>query len=127
MSTPAFNTVSWFEVATDDPESAERFYGDLFGWRFTVDEESVGGGLDYRIIDYGDGRPSGGLFGTKGQFPNHGIFTVVVEDVAAACDKTESLGGKVIFRKLGNASGPDFAYMTDTSGNLFGVFSPATE
>ena len=127
MSTPAYNTVGWFEVATTDPESAERFYGDLFGWRFTVDEESASGGMDYRIINYGDDQPRGGLFGTKGQFPNHAVFSVVVEDVSATCDKTEELGGKVIFRMVGNTSGPDFAYLTDTSGNLFGIFSPATE
>ena len=28
------NTLAWFEVATDDPDTATSFYADLFGWVF---------------------------------------------------------------------------------------------
>lgn len=122
MTTSAFNIVAWFEVASDDPDGAERFYGDLFGWRFTPSANAASGGMDYRMITYpGDEEPRGGVFGTKGQFPNHGVFTVVVQDVSATCEKVESLGGKVVFKLVGNEAGPDFAYFHDTSGNLFGV------
>jgi predicted enzyme related to lactoylglutathione lyase len=122
---PAFNTVAWFEIASDDPEAVERFYGDLFGWEFTTDENSAKGGMDYRMINYaGETAPSGGVFGSEGKFPNHGVFSVVVEDVAATCEKVESLGGKVIFKLLGKENGTDFAYFHDTTGNLFQVFAP---
>ncbi len=125
MATPAFNTVAWFEIASDDPDAVQRFYGDLFGWQFKTDEDSAKGGMDYRIINYpGEEESRGGVFGTKGQFPNHGVFSVVVQDVAATCEKVESLGGKVIFKMLGNENGPDFAYFHDTTGNLFQVFAP---
>jgi predicted enzyme related to lactoylglutathione lyase len=126
MSTPPVNTVAWFEVATSDPDAAERFYGELFGWSFAADTESAEGGMDYRIIRYpGDEAGKGGIFGTKGETPNHAIFTVLVADVAATCDRVEGLGGKVTAKVIGNTTGPDFAYLQDTSGNVFGIFAPA--
>ena len=29
MSVPAFNSVAWFEVGTDQPEKVKEFYGEL--------------------------------------------------------------------------------------------------
>ncbi|MFI6816397.1 VOC family protein [Nonomuraea sp. NPDC050328] len=114
------NTVTWFEVATDDPAGVERFYGDLFGWTFAPAD----GPIDYRTISYpGGGQPAGGLYNTEGRFPNHALFHVQVPDVAAACARSESLGGKVVFQEIGGEGpGTDFAYVSDTSGNLFGIF-----
>ena len=64
---PAFNTISWFEIGTDDPATAERFYGDLFGW--TVAQEE-GDDPAYRIVTTADpGGIRGGLFDTAGMFP----------------------------------------------------------
>ena len=34
---PAFNAIAWFEVGTDDPAAAERFYGDVLGWTVAND------------------------------------------------------------------------------------------
>ena len=42
MNAPAYNTVAWFQVGTTDAEQAKRFYGDLFGWRYTLDPNSEG-------------------------------------------------------------------------------------
>ncbi len=28
---PAVNAIAWFEIGTDNPAEAERFYGDVFG------------------------------------------------------------------------------------------------
>ncbi|SIR16231.1 hypothetical protein SAMN05421833_106218 [Microbispora rosea] len=123
---PAVNTVAWFEIASDDPEGVQRFYGDLFGWRFRTDEGSAAMGMDYRLISYGgDDGVRGGVFGTRGDMPGHAVFTVLVRDVAETCRTVEALGGKVLSQVVGNEGGPDFAYLHDTSGNLFGVFAPA--
>ncbi|MEU6779525.1 VOC family protein [Nonomuraea angiospora] len=113
------NTVTWFEIATDDPEGAQAFYGGLFGWTFSAGE----GPIDYRMIGYPGGeQPGGGLFNTKGESPAHAIFHVQVADVEAACAKSESLGGKVITKVIADGAGTDFAYLRDTSGSVFGVF-----
>ncbi|MEV4283941.1 VOC family protein [Nonomuraea bangladeshensis] len=115
------NTVTWFEVATGDPEGAQRFYGGLFGWTFAVGDG--GGPMDYRMISYaGGGEPAGGLFNTKGEFPDHAVFHVQVADVEETCARTEALGGKVITKVVGEGAGTDFAYLQDTSGSLFGIF-----
>ncbi|WP_157246273.1 VOC family protein [Nonomuraea typhae] len=114
------NTVTWFEVSTDDPDGAERFYGGLFGWAYTRD---TSGAMDYRLVTApGADQPTGGLYNTKGEFPSHAIFHVQVADVDAACEKAESLGGKVVFKIIDDGAGTDFAYLLDTSGNKFGVF-----
>ncbi|WP_214320407.1 VOC family protein [Nonomuraea sediminis] len=116
------NTVTWFEVATDDPDGAQRFYGGLFGWSVAPSDTDV---MDYRMITYPGGeRPSGGIFNTKGEFPSHAVFHVQVADVEVACAQAESLGGKVVHKVVDDGAGTDFAYLHDTSGNLFGVFHP---
>jgi len=126
MSIPAMNTVAWFEVATDDPDGAQRFYGELFGWRFAPDPRSAKAGIDYRLIRYGDDAPpKGGIFATGGKRPNHAVFVVYVDDVTATCEQVERLGGKVLTKMIGDGSGPDLAYVQDVAGNVFGVFRPA--
>jgi hypothetical protein len=49
MSAPAYNTVAWFQVGTTDAEQAKGFYGDLFGWRYTLDPNSDG---KYHLVSY---------------------------------------------------------------------------
>ena len=49
MNAPAYNTVAWFQVGTTDAEQAKRFYGDLFGWRYTLDPNSEG---KYHLVSY---------------------------------------------------------------------------
>ena len=120
------DTVTWFEIATDDAKGAEEFYGELFGWSFASDPNSAAEGMDYRLISSrGAQGPNGGLMVTGGQFPNHAVFYVQVADVREACTQAEKLGGTVV------QSSPDtptpFAYLKDRSGNLFGVFSPAAQ
>jgi len=126
MTTPAPGTLAWFEVATDDPDSAEKFYGSLFDWSFASDAPAASGGLDYRNITApGANGPMGGLFGTGGQQPGHAVFYILVADVEATCADAEQLGGSVVSKHLDTAPGvPTFAYLRDPAGNQFGVFAP---
>ena len=127
MSTnPAPGTLAWFEVATADPDTAEKFYGSLFDWTFAPDEPGANSGMDYRnITASGADRPMGGIFGTKGQMPDHAVFYILVADVEATCANAEQLGGSVVSKHLDPGPGaPKFAYLRDPAGNMFGVFSP---
>ncbi|MEV0197534.1 VOC family protein [Nonomuraea sp. NPDC050691] len=113
------NTVTWFEVATADPEGAGRFYGGLSGWTFARGD----GSLDHRMTGCpGGDRPAGGLLDTKGDFPAHAVFQVRVADVEETCRQSEALRGEVVTRVPGELDGTDFAYLRDPSGNLFGIF-----
>jgi len=50
MTNPAPGALAWFEVATDDPDAAEKFYGSLFDWSFEADGPGSSSGMDYRNI-----------------------------------------------------------------------------
>jgi predicted enzyme related to lactoylglutathione lyase len=126
MSTPAPNTLAWFEVATDDPAAAEKFYGGLFDWSFESSGSVTSGGLDYRNISAsGASQPMGGLFATNGELPNHAVFYILVADLETTCATAAKLGGTVLNKRLSNAPGtPDFAYLEDPTGNKFAIFTP---
>jgi len=126
MSNPAPGTLAWFEVATSDPDGAEKFYGRLFDWTFEADGPAASSELDYRNIkSAGAAAPMGGIRGTGGHMPSHGVFYLLVADVEATCAAAEQLGGSVVSKHLDPGPGaPKFAYLRDPSGNQFGVFSP---
>ena len=121
MSTPAYNSVAWFQIGTDDVGSAKRFYGSLFDWTFSDD-------AGYELVTTpGGGQPTGGVTDTKDQFPNHAIFMVVVEDVAASCARAEELGGKTLVPPTTTPNGLVFAHLHDPAGNHIGIFTPAPQ
>jgi predicted enzyme related to lactoylglutathione lyase len=118
---PRFNDVAWFEIGTADPAAAEQFYGDVFGWKVAQDS-SASTDAAYRVIDTGGSR--GGLFATKGEMPDYAVFTVLVEDVEAACKRAEAAGGRVQRPPAVNPVGVTFAHLLDPAGNHFSVFTP---
>ncbi|MDX3190022.1 VOC family protein [Streptomyces sp. MN03-5084-2B] len=115
---PGFNDVAWFEIGTEDPAAAERFYGEVFGWKVAQDDTASTDSA-YRVIDTGGSR--GGL--ATGQ-ENYAIFTVLVEDVEATCRQVEKAGGKVQRPPTVNPVGVTFAHLLDPAGSHFSVFTP---
>lgn len=121
---PVVNSIAWFEVGTDDPAAAEQFYGDVFGWKVAHDD-AVSSDPAYQFFSTGDGEGlRGGLFATKGAMPNYAVFTVLVEDVDAACSKAVAAGGQIQRGPEVNPSGVRFAHLLDPAGNQFSVFTP---
>jgi predicted enzyme related to lactoylglutathione lyase len=119
------NTLAWFEVATDDPDTATSFYTGLFGWKFSPFADPETAGIDYRVAALPDSDlPFGGIVATDGAMPGHAVFYIAVTDVAATCRAAEQLGGKVVSEQLAPPAGPPFAYLRDPVGSLFGVFTP---
>jgi predicted enzyme related to lactoylglutathione lyase len=119
------NSLAWFEVATDDPDTASSFYSDLFGWTFSPFADPETTGMDYRVATLpGRDEPFGGVVATGGAMPGHAVFYIAVTDVGAACEAAERLGGKVVSKELEPPVGPAFAYLRDPVGSLFGVFTP---
>ncbi|WP_319463333.1 VOC family protein [Micromonospora sp. RTP1Z1] len=114
--------ITWFEIGSDRPEEAEKFYAELFGWNF---EEQGGPGASYRQTTAGGERGIGGAIrATGGQSPNYAIFYAEVADVAETCRRAEAAGGKVLVPVKTTPSGLTFAHLLDPSGNLLGVFTP---
>ena len=113
--------VAWFEIGAVDPAKSEAFYSDLFGWEFADGPM----GSVYRMTEGGDG-PGGGITSAEGGLPSsYAIFSVMVPDVAATCERITELGGKVL---VGPAEVPDaglkYANVEDPEGNHFGIFTP---
>ncbi|MFI6516084.1 VOC family protein [Spirillospora sp. NPDC050679] len=118
MTTPAYDTVNWLQIGTDDSAAAGRFYGEVFGWKLTLD---AGATRELVGARGGDGRPGGPAAAPEG---NQASFLVVVRDVAAACARAEAEGGRVIMPATTAPNGLVFATIADPAGNEFGVYSP---
>jgi uncharacterized protein len=115
------NGIGWFEIGTDDPAGAERFYGSVFGWSFADDADSLG----YRIISTpAPDSIKGGIRGTEGKTPNYAVVYVQVDDVAAASVAAEAAGGKVLVAAQRTPDGLVFAHLLDPSGNHLGIYTP---
>lgn len=114
----AMNGIGWFQIGTGDPARAERFYGELFGWRFQPSSET------YRTIETPAGSVNGGLFDHGGKGPDHAIFCVVVPDVATTVEQAEARGAKVVVPRTRTDDGLVFAELLDPAGNHFGIFTP---
>ena len=111
------NNVDWFQIGTDQPAAAERFYGDVFGWTFAGDDS-------YRLVTTpGAAGPGGGLVAIPA---GHAIFYIHVADVAEACRAAEAAGGKVLVAPQDGGSGLIFAHLLDPGGNHIGVYAPVT-
>ena len=118
MSTTT-NGIGWFEIGTDDPAGAERFYRELFGWSFA---EDAGGSVPYRLVSTPEGSIGGGVFTTGGQVPNYAVFCVLVADVAQSCASAEAAGGKILLPPQQTADGMVYAHLLDPSGNHFAIY-----
>jgi uncharacterized protein len=122
-STASPAPVTWFEIATDDAETARRFYGELFGWTFDVSEPA------YSMIATQPGQPpSGGIRDTSTPQPDgvprsYAVPYVQVADVADTCARLEGVGGKVTVGATTTPDGLVYALVTDPAGSLFGLFT----
>lgn len=126
-TTTTGNPVGWFEIGTADPDSARRFYAAAFGWRFDLMD-------GYSIITTGDGHPlQGGIQDTtsaelpEGTPLRYAVPYVLVSDTAAACERVESLGGKVLVPATPTPMGLVYAHVADPDGNHFGLFTPPAD
>ena len=106
--TTAVGTFVWHEHVSSDPERAQAFYRDLFGWEIEVFKP---GEMDYAMIKAG-GTTHGGFGKAEGGAPNHWMGHVLVEDVDAtaasvkAGGATSSSGRPTFPRSVASRSSP---------------------
>jgi uncharacterized protein len=107
------NKVVHFEIGCQNQEEAVEFYSKMFDWKM----ESMGPAT---LIRTGDGI--GGLITALGQAPfQYTIFYVEVDDVQAALNRAEGLGGKTLVPPV-DIPGGTFAWFADPEGNTIGLF-----
>ena len=113
-----------FEVMGNDAAALQSFYGDLFGWKFNVDNP-----MNYAMVDPADNPPGGsgtsGIAGGIGQMPEgqpgYATFYVDVPDVEAALAKAVSLGGSRLMGPENVMEGLVIGLFTDPEGHIIGV------
>ena len=108
-----------FEIPSDDPERAARFYGDLFGWTF----QQWGGPEPYWLVSTGAREEpgiDGGLLRRTPQSPGV-VNTVDVPDLDEYVGRVERGGGRVVMPKMPVPGVGWLAYAQDPDGNTFGM------
>jgi uncharacterized protein len=111
--------IAWFEVMGKDFNGLKKFYGDMFDWP-----------LQDAMEGYAIAAPEGqeGLQGGVGADPSggdgHVTFYVDVDDVQAALDKAESLGGKAVMPPMEPMGGTTIALFADPEGHVVGLVKP---
>lgn len=96
--TRAVGAPTWIDLTTSDPDAAQRFYGDVFGWTFVDQGEAFGG---YRIIRSGE-VPIGGLMrsvdaqGNAVDIPSQWTVYLRTEDMERTLADVKAAGGTVV-------------------------------
>lgn len=105
----------WHDLLTDDLASAKRFYGRLFGWRFT---EYPSADFEYSIA-WNHGRPISGLVAKDTEPPhpeNQWLSLLSVEDVDLAVRRIRRSGGTVSLKPVTAPARGRFAVIRDPEG-----------
>jgi len=112
-------SVVWFEIPVDDPERAQEFYRELFGWKINAFPQMK----DYWHVDTGgaDASPDGGML--PRMHPEHTITNyIMVSSVTEYMDRVEELGGTICKPKTAVPGMGQFAIVQDTENNTFALW-----
>ena len=109
------NPVNHFEILGSDGAALQKFYGDLFGW--SIDANNP---MNYGIVAPSEGGIGGGVAASMDGSAMVTVY-VQVDDLQAALDRAESLGGKTVMPPMDVPGGPTIAQFTDPAGNLIGL------
>lgn len=119
-------TPIWFELTTNDQDTAQAFYADVIGWKITASPSAEHGG--YRIANAPDGQGVAGLMtpppGMDGM-PGWAIY-FAANDVDAMAEKVKHLGGKVHFGPMDIPQIGRFATVSDPQGVVFQLMKGAS-
>ncbi|MDQ0819877.1 putative enzyme related to lactoylglutathione lyase [Arthrobacter sp. V4I6] len=118
-----------FEIPADDESRARDFYSSAFGWKISPIPEMSYAMLMTTPSDE-TGMPSvpgsinGGMFRREGDLTSP-VVTVDVEDIDAALQKINSLGGSTVRPREEVGTMGWAAYFRDTEGNVVGLWQNA--
>ena len=114
------NRPSHFEIPVDNPDRAEKFYADVFGWSFHRWE---GAPSYYGLANTGE--EGQGINGALFQRAENSVTTLTmdVNSIEEAIASVEAHGGKVLQGKTPIPTMGYFATCEDTEGNRIGLFT----
>jgi len=109
-----------FEIPADDPARAEKFYTEVFGWKF----QKWDGPSPYWLVTTGpEGTPgiNGGMMPRQPGQPV--VNTIDVPSVDEYAKTIEAKGGKIVVPKMAIPGVGYLVYFTDTEGNIGGIYT----
>ena len=113
----------WVELFTSDPDGAQRFYGELFGWKAEVNEEFGG----YINFSKGDERVAGGMRNDgSGGTPDMWSVYLASPDAAKTVDAASARGSEVIAPPMEVGDLGTMAVVTDAGGASVGIWQPGS-
>ncbi|MGI9611286.1 MAG: VOC family protein [Acidimicrobiales bacterium] len=122
---PIVGAIGWFELMTNDPQTAEAFYGTVFGWTASTDDV---GGTPYTVFSLDDTHVAG-MIKTPANLPaSDAPDTWSVYFNVGDCDATAKLttenGGQAILPPTDTPMGR-FAVLADPQGAVFQIMESA--
>lgn len=120
---PQTGTFCWNELMTPDTEAARSFYQELFGW--TSRDVDMGDYGTYTIFSSGEKDIGGMCALSKEDVPPHWMSYVAVDDVDAATEKAEQLGGMQCVPPTDIPEVGRFSVITDPSGATIALYKQA--
>jgi predicted enzyme related to lactoylglutathione lyase len=103
------------EIRSKDPDATRAFFSELFGWTY-----SDGAYAGYTFVDTGvQGALPTAISPLQGD-ADQVLFFVGVEDVQAALEQAERLGGRIV-QPAQTVPGVSFGVLADPQGHLVGV------
>jgi predicted enzyme related to lactoylglutathione lyase len=115
-----------FEIPADNLDRAKNFYQSLFGWQITDIPE-----MNYTIVntvavdENNMPKESGAINGGMMKRSHPGEQPVIVINVSSVDEylrKVEKAGGKVVMPKVQVGEMGLYARVTDTEGNMIGLW-----
>jgi predicted enzyme related to lactoylglutathione lyase len=105
-----------FEIVGKDQQALQRYWSDLFGWRF--DTDNPGG---YGMTNHEDTGIVVGVGNTPDGSAGHVTGYVKVEDIDATLARAAELGGAVIMPKFSPDGTAQLALVADPEGHVVGL------
>jgi len=118
--------IEWVDLSTPDVERAQRFYGDLLGWTFNVQQTDMG---EYVVAEI-DGWQVAGMMAPSPEVtdqPSVWTMFVRVDDMEAAVGRVTDAGGTIAAAPFEIPGGARVAVVTDRTGAMFALISGGPE
>ncbi|MFI9326716.1 VOC family protein [Kitasatospora sp. NPDC052868] len=110
----------WVEHGSADPQGAQRFYGELFGWRAETDERPEARGYTYLRLDEAIAAAVAPLMGEDQ--PTAWTVSFAVADADASAALVRGAGGSVLVEPTDALDLGRFVIAADPSGAVFGLW-----
>lgn len=124
--------VMHFEIPFDDGDRARGFYKAAFGWNVQEAPD-----MNYTVVASGptteQGMPSehgfinGGMMQRDTGPASGPVITIDVENIDAALERIETLGGSAVIAKQAVGDMGFAAYFKDPEGNVMGLWEAAPQ